>query len=37
MHFITVIKKYNLFLHLHFIFLHMDVFCQGIKLKPMIY
>jgi len=37
MHFITVIKKYNLFLHLHFIFQHMNVVWAGIKLKPMIY
>ena len=37
MHFITVIKKYNLFVHLHFIFLHMNVVCPGIKLIPLIY
>ena len=37
MHFITVIKKYNLFVHLHFIFLHMNVVCPGMKLIPLIY
>ena len=35
--FITVIKKYNLFLHLHFIFQHMNVVCPGIKQIHTIY
>ena len=37
MHFITFIKKYNLFLHLHFLFLHMNVVWPGIKQIHAIY
>jgi len=37
MHFVIIIKQYNLFLHLHFIFLHMNVICPDIKLIHTIY
>jgi len=37
MHFIVKITKYNLSVHLHFIFLHMNVVCPGMKLIPLIY
>ena len=37
MHVIIRIKKYNLFLHLHFLFLHTNVVWPGIKQIHLIY